>query len=475
MKKAFSFLISFGAGLLGAMTYQYVRPDAADAPTARPAVFEDAQQGRPDVFATAASPLDEADDSFMAAAARVTPAVVYIKNTAGQQVTWFDWFFSGASGQRVSTGSGVICSADGYIVTNNHVIDKASTLEVIHGKRAYPAQLVGTDPATDLAVLKVTAQNLPAMPFGSSRDLRVGEWVLAVGNPFNLNSTVTAGIVSAKGRNIRVVNSQFPIESFIQTDAAINPGNSGGALVNRRGELIGINTAIYSQTGSYTGYGFAVPSDIVTKVVRDLIAHGEVQKPFCGADVEDITPERVRQARLDSYDGVIVSYLERGGAAERAGLQMGDVVLAVNDEPTDSRGRFDEEISYFYPGDEIELTYLRDGRTRRARLTLTNREGTTEVLRREIYQVLGADMEVLSKVERNRLGIEHGVRVLRPGQGLIRRMGIAEGFIITAINREPVRQPEDVEALLGRARGKTTVEGVNQKGVQSYYTVFIRG
>ncbi len=475
MKKLLSLLLSFGAGFLGAMVYLYLSPGGANAPTARLAFFDDAQPTRPEVFVTPSNPPGNTDDDFVAAAARVTPAVVYIKNTAGQQVTWFDWFFSGASGQRVSTGSGVICSADGYVVTNNHVIDKASTLEVIHGKQAYPAQLVGTDPSTDLAVLKVAAQDLPSLPFGSSRALQVGEWVLAVGNPFNLNSTVTAGIVSAKGRNIRVVNSQFPIESFIQTDAAINPGNSGGALVNRRGELVGINTAIYSQTGSYTGYGFAVPSDVVAKVVRDLIAHGEVQKPFAGLDVEDITPERVRQARLNSYDGVIVSYLERDGAAERAGLQMGDVVLAVNDVPTESRGRFDEEISYFYPGDEIELTYRRDGRTRRARLTLTNREGTTDVLRRNIYQAFGADLETVPKVERSRLGIEYGVRVVSPGQGLIRRMGIAEGFIITAINQEPVRQPQDVEALLGRARGKTKVEGVSQKGVQGYYTVFIRG
>lgn len=217
---------------------------------------------------------------FVAASAQSTPSVVFIQTVGTgsyQNHSWFDWFFNGNS-QISSSGSGVIFSDNGYIITNNHVIEKADKIEVIHERRTYQAKVIGTDPSTDLAILKVEAEGLPAVKIGNSKNLQIGEWVLAVGNPFNLTSTVTAGIVSAKARNINVVNSQFPLESFIQTDAAINPGNSGGALVNSKGELVGINTAILSKTGSYTGYGFAVPVDIVVKVVKDLIKYGCVQK-----------------------------------------------------------------------------------------------------------------------------------------------------------------------------------------------------
>jgi serine protease Do len=417
------------------------------------------------------------NESFVAASAASTPSVVYIKTVAGQEATsWMDMFFYGNRGQSVSSGSGVIYSGDGYIITNNHVIDKAENIEVIHDKRSYKAIVVGTDPSTDLAVLKVEASNLPNIKFGESRQVQVGEWVLAVGNPFNLNSTVTAGIVSAMGRNISILSSQFPLESFIQTDAAINPGNSGGALVNTRGELIGINTAIYSRTGSYTGYAFAIPSDVVAKVVHDIIKYGEVQRAFVGADFADIDAKVAAQLNTNDYSGVLVTSVDRGGAADRAGLQPGDVITKINGRQVNSRGTLDEEVSYYNPGDKVKVTYRREKKQNESQLTLTNREGTTGLLRREIYasERLGAELEVISKVERNKLNVDNGVRVVKAGNGIIRRMNITEGFVITAINRNKVESPRDVERYLMEAKGKTVIEFVNPSGVKGYYSVYFQ-
>ncbi len=417
------------------------------------------------------------NESFVTASASSTPSVVYIKTVSGQEATsWMDMFFYGNRGQSVSSGSGVIYSKDGYIITNNHVIDKAENIEVIHDKRSYKATIVGTDPSTDLAVLKVEAGNMPNIKFGESRRVQVGEWVLAVGNPFNLNSTVTAGIVSAMGRNINILNSQFPLESFIQTDAAINPGNSGGALVNTRGELIGINTAIYSRTGTYTGYAFAIPSDVVAKVVHDIIKYGEVQRAFVGADFSDIDSKIAAQLNTNDYTGVVVTSVDRGGAADRAGLQSGDVILRINGRPVNSRGTLEEEISYYNPGDKIKIAYRRESKVNETQLTLTNREGTTEFLRREIYTSdrLGAELEAVSKVERNKLNIDNGVRIVKTGNGIIRRLNITEGFVITAINRNKVETPRDVERYLMEAKGKTVIEFVNPSGVKGYYSVYFQ-
>ena len=372
------------------------------------------------------------------------------------------------------TGSGFVYDNAGHIVTNNHVIENATRIEVIHNRRSYEAKLIGTDPSTDLAVLKIEGKNLPAAKPGRSREVQVGEWVLAVGNPFNLESTVTAGIVSAKGRNINILSSQFPIESFIQTDAAINPGNSGGALVNARGELIGINTAILSRTGSYTGYGFAVPVDIVVKTVKDLIQYGEVQKAFLGAEVTDLNNEVAKKYEISEYVGVVVTYLEEGGAAAKAGIRKGDVILKVNNETINSKAEFGEQVSYYRPGDKITVVYRRGTETKEAPLTLTNREGTTGVLKRETFSVegLGADLEAVSKVERDKMGIEGGVRVMNVRKGLMGRLGIEEGFVITAINRRPVTSPKEVADFLANAQGRVIVEGVDKKGVGSYYQFY---
>ena len=419
-----------------------------------------------------------ANEDFVQASALSSPSVVFIKSVGTSSVdqpNWFGWYFNNQEQQVSSSGSGVIYSQDGYVITNYHVIEQADQIDVIDGKKTYNAQIVGADPSTDLAVLKIEAKGLPAIKVGTSKDLKVGEWVLAVGNPFNLTSTVTAGIVSAKARNIHVVNSQFPIESFIQTDAAINPGNSGGALVNTRGELVGINTAILSKTGSYAGYGFAVPVDIVSKVVKDIIKYGEVQKAFLGAAVDEITSDVASKLKIEDLDGVLVSYIQKDGAAEKMGLQKGDVIVKVNGNDVNSKSGFDEYLSYFSPGDKITLVYKRGDKTSEGQLTLTNREGTTEIIKHETFRSdnLGADFEAVSRVERDKLGIDAGVRVLNIKHGFVKRLGISEGFVITSINRVPVTSPSELAGILEKIRGKVVIEGITSNGMRGYYSYYL--
>lgn len=414
--------------------------------------------------------------NFVDASKISTPSVVYIKTVSRSQSasTWMDYFFGNQASQTISSGSGVIYSHDGYIITNNHVIDRAEEIEVTIGKKSYPADIIGTDPSSDLAVLKIDAVGLPNIRLGTSRSLQVGDWVLAVGNPFNLNSTVTAGIVSAKGRELNIVKSTFPIESFIQTDAAINPGNSGGALVNLQGELVGINTAILSRTGSYTGYGFAVPVDIVRKVTDDLIDYGMVQKAFFGGEVLDIDSEMAQKLQLDSYNGVVLGFTQADGGAEKAGLQKGDVIVKIDSDPVDSRSEFEELLSYRSPGESVTVTYKRNNKIRTTQITLTNREGNTDLLRREIYssRTLGADFEKVSKVERDMLKLEHGVRIVKVRNGFIRQMGLEEGFIVVNINKIPIRTPEELSEILEKIRGRVYVEGVNKRGQWQYHRYY---
>ena len=371
-----------------------------------------------------------------------------------------------------SSGSGVIIRKDGYIITNNHVIEGAETIEVVHNKRSYKGEVIGTDPSTDLALVKIKGESLPAIPLGRSKEINIGEWVIAIGNPFNLTSTVTAGIVSAKGRNINILRDQFPIESFIQTDAAINPGNSGGALVNTKGELIGINTAILSRTGAYNGYGFAVPVDIVLKVVNDLIKYGEVQKAFFGAEVVNIDNEVVSQLGLKDYSGVLLGYIQKEGAAEKAGLEKGDIILSIDGEIIESKSGFDEKIVHYKPGDKIKVSYKRENKVKEASLTLTNREGTTSLLKKSTFtsDYLGADLELVPKVERDKLGISSGIRIKKVRTGLLRRLGIDEGFIITAVNRKSMESAGQLSETLEGLRGRVIIEGINSKGVKGYYS-----
>jgi Do/DeqQ family serine protease len=418
------------------------------------------------------SPVPKTD--FVSASSISTPCVVFIKTVSGVQNN-FDWFFFSTPGRQTGSGSGVIFSADGYIVTNNHVIDNAETIEVIHNKTTYKAKLVGTVPNSDIAVIKVDTKGLPFIKIADSKKVKVGEWVLAVGNPFNLTSTVTAGIVSAKGRNLNIVNSSFPIEAFIQTDAAINPGNSGGALVNLKGELIGINTAIFSKTGSYSGYGFAVPSDIVAKIVNDLIKYGDVQKAFLGAEVIDINSELSERYKLDNLNGVLINSIVSEGAADKSGLQKGDVILKVNDVSIDSKANFDEEIAYQDPGSRVKITFKRDKQIKDAICLLTNREGTTEKIKREIFisGKLGAELESVSKVEKERFKVDSGVRIVKiTGRGVLSQLGFEEGFIITAVNGIKCESPSDVEANLANAKGKIVLEGINRQGSKSVYQFY---
>lgn len=398
---------------------------------------------------------------FSEAAARATPSVVYI-NSISQGVTYsnWDWFFGETPGRQtqVSSGSGVIFTADGYIVTNNHVVASAERIEVNYNKRVYPAELVGTDPSTDLAVIKIQGKGLPAIALGTSKDVQVGEWVIAVGNPFSLASTVTAGIVSAKGRKIGILEDKFPIESFIQTDAAINPGNSGGALVNKEGELVGINTAILSRTGSYTGYAFAVPVDIARKVFSDLVKYGIVQRAVFGGRVVEYDYAHAKKydldTRVENYQGVLLEAIDREGPAMQAGLKPGDIITRINGEEVNSQSAFEEEVSYHYPGDKVTVNYLRNNKQMTATVTLVNTEGTTEIMRRDILEatILGANLE----------STQYGVKVFRIQENSIfKQMGVPENFTIVAINRVRVKKPEEVVEFFQKFKGRGAIYGVN--------------
>lgn len=414
---------------------------------------------RPNIVAPSESaPADNSDFSF--AAARATPSVVYINSISqtGASYSYWDLLFGGGGSQtQVSSGSGVIFSSDGYIVTNNHVIEAAEKIQVLYNKKSYDAELIGTDPSTDLAVLKIKETNLTAIVLGNSKNLSVGEWVVAVGNPFSLSSTVTAGIVSAKGRRINIVDDKFPIESFIQTDAAINPGNSGGALVNKNGELVGINTAILSRTGSYTGYAFAVPVDIAKKVVEDLVKYGVPQKAIFGAKVVAYDFQNAEKYGLDTkvkeFKGVLIGHVDKGGAAANAGLQEGDVITKINDVMINSESAFEEELSYHYPGDRINITYEREGKSATSSLVLVNKYGETTVVKRKILDdgTLGAKMEA----------VDYGVKIFKIRDGLFKRIGLPENYTIISINRQRVKEPKDVSDFFSNYKGRVILYGIN--------------
>jgi Do/DeqQ family serine protease len=492
MKKVLIIIFTgYIAGLLGAATFFYlIKPEllaGKDTPADVPQEILVSNYIEPEVesevinSATPDTPalnrLDVLSESFTVASRMSTSSVVYIKTVMEREYsnTFLEWFFGERPSQSfISTGSGVIYTSDGYVVTNNHVIENADAIEVIHEKRTYKAELIGSDPSTDLAILKIDGDDLPNIKLGRSRDLEVGEWVLAVGNPFNLTSTVTAGIVSAKGRQINILRANFPIESFIQTDAAINPGNSGGALVNTKGELVGINTAILSKTGSYAGYGFAVPVDIVSKIVEDLIKYKEVQKAFVGAEVSDIDQQLGEELELDNWNGVIIQNMQKGGAADKGGLKEGDIIVRLNDQDVRSKGEYEEVISYHSPGDRMDVTYKRGNKFDNTQIILTNVQGTTEVITREIYtsRRLGADFEVIPKVERDLLKIDDGVRITKIRSGFIKRLGIEEGFIVTHINKVPIKDAESLVDILVKIRGRVYVEGVSKDGVRGYYSYF---
>jgi serine protease Do len=465
--------LALAAGFAGAYLFQLSKPAAA-------VQFNTAQNLENNSSFVSQNHAANAiiNSDFVNASSASTQSVVFITTLAQntQRGNWMDWFFNGGGSQNTAgSGSGIIFSQDGYIVTNNHVIDNANKIEVMHNRKTYVAKLVGTDPSSDIAVLKIEGTNLPAIKTGSSAAVQVGEWVLAVGNPFNLTSTVTAGIVSAKGRNINLLNNnQFPIESFIQTDAAINPGNSGGALVNLKGELIGVNTAIYSRTGSYTGYGFAVPIDIVKKVVTDLIQYGIVQKAFIGIDVAEINSALAEKYKLEGLNGAIITNMQEDGAAAKGGLQSDDVILKINNIDITSKSMYDEVLSYYSPGSKIKVSYKRGTELKETTVTLTNKEGTTEILKNTIYasSILGADLEPLSKVERDKMNLKSGVVIVNVHQGIINRLGLQKGFIITNINSQPMKTPSDVEEIISQIKGRVIIEGFNENGSRAVYSYY---
>ncbi|HZY80451.1 MAG TPA: Do family serine endopeptidase [Cyclobacteriaceae bacterium] len=423
---------------------------------------------------------------FTATAEKVTAAVVHIRSTSTgrvsqrreqQQDPWQYFFGPQGPQQRgpsMSAGSGVIINADGYIVTNNHVVDGADKVDVtLSNNRTYPADVLGTDPDTDLAVIKINQKNLPALAFVDSDNVKVGEWVLAVGNPFNLNSTVTAGIVSAKGRNIGIINSnssdqeatRTAIESFIQTDAAINPGNSGGALVNVDGGLIGINTAIASQTGQYAGYGFAVPANIVSKIVEDIIGFGTVQRGWLGIQVGTVNQDLVSDKKLKVEDGAYVSGFADGGisAAEKAGLKEGDVITKLDNHEIRTSTALIEYIGRKRPGDKISVTIDRFGKEMIIPVTLTNRAGAAEIAKRGDnapagLATLGINLEDIESGELKDLDLNHGVRVKDLANGKVARYtDMKEGFIITSIDNTPVKSAKEANELLKKKKSGETI------------------
>jgi serine protease Do len=366
-------------------------------------------------------------------------------------------------------GSGVILTSDGYIVTNNHVIEGAQKIGVVlNDNREYEARLVGSDSSTDLAVLKIEGENLPWLRYGDSDALRLGEWVLAVGNPFNLTSTVTAGIVSAKARNIGINTAEFSIESFIQTDAAVNPGNSGGALVNQRGELVGINTAIASRTGSFAGYSFAVPITIVRKVVEDLKEFGEVQRALLGVVIATVNADVAKEYNLDKIEGVYVTDVSENGAAKDAGIKSGDVILAVGNRKVNATSELQEAVSQFRPGDDVKITVKRNNSEKLFTVTLRNKLGDTGIIRTSNL-VLGSEIEVVSDGEKQRLSINRGLKIAKIGNGKLKEAGVTEGFIITDVNKRPVYEVNELRRIIASARGGILIEGVYPNGETAYF------
>lgn len=377
----------------------------------------------------------------------------------------------------IGSGSGVIINDKGYIITNNHVIDQADEIEVtLHNNETHKATVIGTDPNTDLALLQIDAKNLKSLPLVNSDDVQVGEWVLAVGNPFSLNSTVTAGIVSAKARNININKEKFAVESFIQTDAAINPGNSGGALVNLDGGLVGINTAIASRTGTYNGYGFAVPSNIVAKVVEDLLKYGSVQRGVLGVSILTIDGNLAKEKNIDFTQGVYVAAVSENSAAEKAGLKEGDIIFEVDGKQVATSPALQEIIAQHKPGDKVSVSFLRKGEKHEVSAVLENLNGTTAITKaenRETLNFLGADFETLDKETAGKLDVSGGVKVVTLYPGKLRReTQMREGFIITQVDGRDISDVDDLVQAVRDKKGGVMLEGRYEDQKGKFYYAF---
>ncbi len=471
-------------------------------------LFTDANSGTNGSF-TRVSQLPANPSDFTTAAESTINGVVSIKSYATPRYhqqgnsgifddPFFEYFFGNPGSRRsqprqqeqpkqqpTGLGSGVVISSDGYIVTNNHVIDEAERLEVtLNDNRTFDATVVGTDATTDLALIKIDAKDLPVIPMGDSEALKVGEWVLAVGNPFGFTSTVTTGIVSAKGRNIGRPNhgGQSDIESYIQTDAAVNPGNSGGALVNLAGELIGINTAIYSQTGNYAGYSFAIPTSIVKKVVSDLRQYGTVQRAVLGVSIRDLSNEIAKEKGITAVTkGVYVDEVSDRSSAKEAGLQKDDVIIKVNDVATDNVAQLQEQVAKHRPGDKIKVTFIRDNKTNSVDVNLRNPQGTTQVTKAGDITDLGCAFKKVDESTLRQLGLSNGVQVTGLSKGRFSEAGVKEGFIIYSINDSRVGSPDDVEKMYkaimkGSGDEKVMIiRGVYPTGKRGIYAVDLSG
>ena len=452
--------------------------------------------------AAAAVPAQPVDLTY--AAEKSLPSVVHILSTKNSKVQTvevendpFSDFFSDPFGffgnpqgnggkQRRSvrtpkqqgSGSGVIISADGYIVTNNHVVADADELTVtLNDNKEYSARIIGTDKASDLALIKIDGKNLPAITIANSDDIKVGEWVLAVGNPFNLTNTVTAGIVSAKARSLY----QNGVESFIQTDAAINPGNSGGALVNTRGELIGINAMLYSQTGSFSGYGFAIPTSIMNKVVADLKQYGTVQRALIGIQGQDVKnyvdakKDKGEDIDLGTMEGIYVAKVTEESAAEEAGMKEGDVITAIDGKPVNKMAELQEVLAKKRPGDKVSVTYLRDKKKATKTVTLKNEKGNTQVVKKADLDVLGGNFRAITNAQKEQLNIGYGLEVLKVNSGRLKTAGITKGFIIQRVNDNAVKTIDDLQNAVKEASTSKDpvlyIQGVYPTGKKAYFAV----
>ena len=446
------------------------------------------QVQQPTVQRAAFLPTQNTPD-FVDAAESSVNAVVHIMTKVVKQSTTYNDFFGALLGQlygypgqtrnntMVAYGSGVVLTPDGYIVTNNHVVDGADEVEVtFNNKVKRTATIIGTDPTTDLALIKVDASDLDYLVFGDSDQVRIGEWVLAVGNPFNLTSTVTAGIVSAKARNLSILGEGTSVESFIQTDAAVNPGNSGGALVNTKGELIGINAAIASHTGSYEGYSFAIPSNIVRKVVDDLLLYGTTQRGYLGVQIAELTQELAEKEGLENIEGVYVGDVTEGGAAKLAGLKAGDVITSINGKKVNSTTQLRESVGQYRPGDQVDVEVNRKGHHHHYTLTLLNEAGNIDMVRSGesfFNSDLGLMLQPVTRDDMSRLNIKNGLKIIEIRQGRFMGSGITEGFVITKVNGYAVNNKSELENALKSIRSRRTyMEGVYPNGMKVNFEYF---
>ncbi len=478
--KNFGFIMAGAAIMFGAMTF--ARNNSSDTGKMLQSESSLSQANTAPIVRTSFASVPQGVD-FTDAAERTVNAVVHIRTEITRKSYSYNDFFGSLheylygrtypNNQQVMVGfgSGVVITTDGYIVTNNHVVEGAEKIEVtFNDKRKLTAELIGTDPTTDLAVIKVSGEAFDFIRYGDSDKVKVGEWVLAVGNPFNLTSTVTAGIVSAKARNINILGSSSSIESFIQTDAAINPGNSGGALVNTIGELIGINAAIASQTGGYEGYSFAIPSNIVRKVVDDLIQFGEPKRAYLGVEIREMTAELADEIGQKDIKGVYIARTVEGGGAAEAGIKEGDVLTKINQYDINSLSQLLESVGQHRPGDKINVVVSRKGRNLELLVQLKNQDGNTGFTRREdsfFNETLAVTLQPVSSSDKAKLGIRNGLKVVSLSEGVLMRGGIGKGFIINTVNGQIVDSQNDINSALDNGKVKSIrIQGMYPNGMK---------